>query len=198
MPHRVSGFRRAAHRPSPVPVADEPAWDADASPSPQQDAEPTLWLEAPSPLAPREVSPALAAALRVARTPLVRHALRTEPIAEGIRQLFEIAAGRPDAVTEAIALTGKDPHFLTAAAIYYIEEVLWAPDASPHRVLGLTSGASFDRLADHLDVLLEWLLAPHAGEDRRPALARVRSAWQAIDSSAPGDGDMLAFASDRI
>jgi len=183
-------------------AAGWPRWGAGTSPSQAQDSEPTRWVDDPGSIAPRDVvSPALAAALRVARNPLVRHTLRSAPVPEGVKQLFEIAAGRPDAVTEAIGLTGKDPHFLQAAAIYYVEEVVWTDDASPHRIVGLNPGASMHRLSEHVDVLLDWLSAANTGHDRRRELERVRHAWQEIESpvrTRRGRGVLAAFASDRV
>jgi hypothetical protein len=125
--------------------------------------------------------PVLTAVLVLARTPNARHRLRREKVPSGTRQLFRIAAGRTSVINDAVRFTGKDPHFLQAATIFYIEQVLWFADADPHRILGLNPNAPFDVVSAHVEVILDWLSAPKDNRDRAGDLERVRLAWQSID-----------------
>jgi hypothetical protein len=124
--------------------------------------------------------PVLSAVLTMARTPNARHRFRRERVPSGTKQLFRISAGRTDVINDAIRFTGKDPHFLQAACIFYIEEILWHRDADPYRVLGLNSDAPFEVVSAHVDVILDWLTGPND----RHARDRIRYAWQSIDSAS--------------
>jgi len=128
---------------------------------------------------------ALAVALTLARMPSLRQQLRRKPLPRGTRLLFEIAADKSEVVRQAVSVTGKDPHFLKAAAIFYIEEVLWCRDADAYRVLGLNPGVSLEVVRKNFDVLLDWLANPADQQNRGQDLGRISFAWQAI-SGKPG------------
>lgn len=145
-------------------------------------------------IAPRKIAearpspcpPVLAAILALARTPALRHQMRHERVPAGTKQLFRFLDGNPNVISEAVRLTGKDPHFLQAAIIFYIEEVLWVADADPYRVIGLNPDAPFEVVSRHVDVILDWLSIPKNRRDRASDLARLRFAWQSIDSTSAG------------
>lgn len=109
--------------------------------------------------------------------------MRHERVPSGTKQLFRFVAGNPTVIGEAVRLTGKDPNFLQAAILFYIEEVLWVADADPYRVIGLNPGASFDVVSRHVDVILDWLTIPANRRDRGSDLQRLRFAWQSIDNA---------------
>jgi hypothetical protein len=110
--------------------------------------------------------------------------LRLDPVPSGTKQLFRIAAGDTGVINDAVGFTGKDPDFLRAATIFYIEEILWCPDAEPYRVLGLNPSASIDVAGSHLSVLLDWLAGANDRHDPAADLDRIRFAWQSIDSAS--------------
>ena len=87
-------------------------------------------------------------------------------------------------INEAVGFTGKDPHFLRAATIFYIEEVLWHRDADPYRILGLNPSASIDVVSSHRKVLRDWLTGPNDKQDRAADLDRLRFACQIVDSGS--------------
>jgi hypothetical protein len=125
---------------------------------------------------------ALAVALEVARLPRLRHGLRRRPVPRGTWLLFEIAADKSEVVALAVGATGKDPRFLKAAAIFYIDEVLWGRDADPYRILGANRGAALEVVRRNFDVLVDWLSSPDQ-RNRGDDLGRISSAWQVISDS---------------
>ena len=78
-------------------------------------------------------------------------------------------------------MTGYDPKFIRAAAIFYIYQVLWTSDADHYRILGVNPDASPAQLTEHIRWLAKWL---HPDADRpavkRTAVTRVMSAWDAV------------------
>ena len=130
---------------------------------------------------------ALTLALEVARNAALRHHLRQQAVPRGTLLLFQIAAGTHDILEHAVGVTGKDPHFLTAAAIFYTEEVLWCRDADAYRVLGLNPVAPLEAVKKHFDTLLDWLANSHDQHHRSHDLGRISFAWQSISGTPGGD-----------
>ena len=124
---------------------------------------------------------ALAAALLLARRPTLAKTARSQSLPPDLITLIRIAAGTPETLRRAVQVTGKDPTFIRAAAVFYLEEVLGTEGGDDYRTLGLTPDASFDDIAEHTRWLTRWLL-PHLGrEDPEAAhLDRVLAAWSRL------------------
>jgi hypothetical protein len=128
----------------------------------------------------RTTSPdAVKAAVGLARDPRLIAQYRREPLPAGIPRLIRVAArveGRPDGATQ---LSGVDPTYLHAAAIFFLEEVLWFDGADPSRVLGFAPGASPDEVARNVRLLMQWL-HPYIGSGHREGAfaERVIAAWE--------------------
>ncbi len=136
---------------------------------------------------PREVLPAdLSAVLRFARHPVVAMALKDDALPAGITRLMQIAAGSSDAMQQAVCLTGKDPAYLRAAIIFYLEKTLWTEPRDAYRVLGATADTPRDDLVERVRLLVAWL-HPYIGGVGPEALfaERVLRAWVAVQVQAP-------------
>ena len=96
-------------------------------------------------------------------------------------QIIRLAAGDADSLKRAVTRSGKDPAFIRAAAIYYVENVLWADKGDHYRTLGLSASASQDDLAEHFRWLMWWLL-PFLGRPapESPFAENVLNAWLAL------------------
>lgn len=149
-------------------------------------APPAAERKAPALLGRRATLPplppdALAAALLLARRPTLAKTARSQSLPPDLITLIRIAAGTPETLRRAVQLTGKDPTFIRAAAVFYLEEVLGTEGSDDYRVLGLTPDASFDDIAEHTRWLTRWLL-PHLGRPDPEAahLDRVLAAWSRL------------------
>jgi hypothetical protein len=122
---------------------------------------------------------ALTAALAVAarRTRLV--ACRNAPMPQGIELLVRVAAGNEPAPAE----LGADRDYVRAAAIYYLEKVLWE-DGDPYRVLGLNRPSPPAETAARLWTFMDWL-QPYIGTTHPEArfADRVLDAWDIVHAA---------------
>lgn len=129
-------------------------------------------------------NPALDAALALARSPTLVHAMRQQPLPAGIATLLRLVAGEVDVVDDPIvhATQRSDVH---VAAELYVQQVLLYAGAPPHRMLGVSPDASRAEMRTHLRWLMTWLHPDKSGGDWRSAFAgRVLAAWQEL-STAP-------------
>lgn len=125
-----------------------------------------------------------AAALNVAvdliRVPSRVRRLRSRPLPEGVVILLRIAAGDQAAEQEAAAWTGRTPVTIREAAIFFIEQILLAPDADSYRVLGVEANATTEDLRRNMALLLKGMHPDRMNGDRTLFARRVTSAWNAL------------------
>lgn len=121
---------------------------------------------------------ALKLAVDLLHVPAQVRLVRSEPLPDGVVLLLRIAAGEADAEREAAALTRRSVETIRRAAAFFIEQILFAPDADSYRVLGADAAASAGELRRNAGLLLKWL---HPDRDRRDPRAvfasRVTGAW---------------------
>ena len=121
---------------------------------------------------------ALKIAINLIHVPSQVRLMRSEPLPDDVLMLLRIAAGDRDTEQTAVALTGRAPEFIRRAASFFIEQILFAPDADCYRVLGASEQASAGELRRNMGLLLRWL---HPDVDprgeRSPFVGRVTGAW---------------------
>jgi hypothetical protein len=103
---------------------------------------------------------------------------RSEPLPRGVTLLLRIAAGDHDAEREAAGLTGRSHDVVRRAATFFIEQILFAPEADSYRVLGAAPQANAAELRGNAALLLKWLHPdrdPHG--ERSIFVSRVTQAW---------------------
>ena len=92
--------------------------------------------------------------------------------------VLRIAAGEEEAIAHATAALDRPRRVLEDAASFFIEQVLFDPDADSYRVLGAESQASTTDLRRNMALLLRWV---HPDLDKNGARAsfavRVSRAW---------------------
>ena len=107
----------------------------------------------------------------------VRH-IRLEPLPDDVLMLLRIAAGDEESEHSAVALTGRSPEIVRRAAVFFIEQILFAPDADSYRVLGTAPEASASELRRNVALLLRWLHPDlDSGGARSIFVGRVTAAW---------------------
>lgn len=132
-------------------------------------------------------------ALDLARMPALARSSVTPPLPADVVDLIRIAAASPKACQAAEAATGEPVQVIIEAARFYLQQLLFRPEADSYRVLGLQPGASRATARTHMRWLLQWL-----HPDRNSALdavyaERVLKAWREVShASDTGAGPNLS------
>lgn len=122
-------------------------------------------------------------ALDLARIPALARSSVVPPILPNILELMRIAAASPPACSAASAATGEPAQVLIDAARFYLQHVLFRPDADCYRILGISPGASRTTARSHMRWLLQWLHPDrNSGWDGAYA-ERVLAAWHEVSIS---------------
>ena len=124
------------------------------------------------------VGQALEQALAFWRAPALLAGARQRPLPEDVLDVVRIAAGDRGLAETAAAALGAPPDELAEAAPFYLQQLLFTPDADSYRVLGVNHDASDARIKEHYRWLVRWL-HPDRNADEWEALYadRVNRAW---------------------
>lgn len=110
--------------------------------------------------------------------------LRSEPLPPDVDVLLRIVAGDSDLLATSSVLSERSPDLIRQAAVFYIEQVLFSPDADHYRLLAAPSTASVSDLRRNMALLMSWL---HPDKDisgeRAHLAARVTTAWDTLRSA---------------
>lgn len=120
-------------------------------------------------------------ALDLAQSPILAAVMRQQPVPDDILTLIRLAGGDEEVLEKAVRRTGRRSAQLRAAATFYIQQVLWQPDADYYRVLGAARDADAQTLAEHMRFFVKWLHPDgQAAKPSSRSLARVLEAWEAV------------------
>ena len=121
---------------------------------------------------------ALKIAVDLMHVPSQVRLFRSEPLPDGVLILLRIAAGDEETEQSAVALTGRPLDIIRQAAMFFIEQILFAPNADSYRVLGAAPGASASELRRNVALLLRWLHPDRDPQGQRSIfVGRVTAAW---------------------
>jgi hypothetical protein len=127
-------------------------------------------------------------ALDLARMPALARISTAPVLPLNILELMRIAAACPEACEAAVARTGEPAPVLIEAARFYLQQVLFRPEADCYRILGVEPTASRETARNHMRWLLEWLHPDRNNNSWDAVYAeRVLKAWRAV-SASHGDG----------
>jgi hypothetical protein len=133
---------------------------------------------------------ALFLALDLARMPALSEAVRRQPLPPDLLALIKVAAKDEEACRIAAEATGESPDALVAAAVFYLEQVLFLSGGDSFRTLGVEPGAPQSELRDHLKWLMRWLHPDRNADDWDSVYAeRVLKAWREAKSPDKAAGD---------
>jgi hypothetical protein len=121
---------------------------------------------------------ALKIAIDLIHVPSQVRLLRSEPLPDGVLMLLRIAAGDAEAGNTASLLADRPLDVVRRAATFFIEQILFAPNADSYRVLGTSARATSTELRQNVALLLRWLhpdLDPAV--ERSVFIGRVTTAW---------------------
>ena len=123
-------------------------------------------------------------ALDLARMPILARSSVVPPLPPNIIELLRIAAAAPEACQAAVAQTGEPRHVLIEAARFYLQQVLFRPDADCYRILGIRPAASRATAREHMRWLLEWLHPDRNNKSWDAVYAeRVLKAWREVSAA---------------
>src|SRR5690606_22492284 len=94
--------------------------------------------------------------------------------------LLRLAGGDADLAERGARASGETPEVVSEAAAFFLQQVLFAPDADSYRVLGVAPEAPTELIKRHYRLLVRWLHPDrHAGDAWESLYAdRVNRAWQ--------------------
>ncbi len=139
-------------------------------------------------------------ALDLARMPTLALVLRKQPLPPDILDVIRIAAGCPETSNAAVAAMQEPLPVVKAAAVFYLEQMLFFSGAVRHRNLGVETGASKAQMRLHMRWLMRWLHPDHNSSEIAALLAaRVISAWRELGRGDWSDRDSeSSFPNRRI
>jgi hypothetical protein len=122
-------------------------------------------------------------ALDLARMPALARG-SVVPVPPNIIELMRIAAASPEACQAAVVRTGQPNRVLIEAARFYLQQVLFRPDADCYRILGIQPTASRETARSHMRWLMEWL-HPDRNKGSWDAVyaERVLKAWREVSAT---------------
>lgn len=124
---------------------------------------------------------AVRVALDLMHVPSRVRLVRSDPLPDGVPLLLSIVAGDAEAEAHATGLTGRSRNVVREAAAFFIEQILFSPDADSYRVLGAGPEATPGDLRRNMALLLRWL---HPDKDlkgdRSMFATRVTLAWDDV------------------
>jgi hypothetical protein len=138
-------------------------------------------------------------ALDLARMPALARPPVVAAVPPNIIELMRIAAASPEACQAAAAKTGEPTPVVIEAARFYLQQVLFRPEADCYRILGIEPAASRTTARSHMRWLLQWLHPDRNNNSWDAVYAeRVLKAWREVstsDGSAAKPSDSRARAS---
>jgi len=128
---------------------------------------------------------ALELALGLYRAPIQRFALPGRPLPSDIDAVIQLAAGVQPKLRDAAASHGESEQTVLEAARFYLQQVLFQPDADAYRVLGLRPDSEPESIHRHYRWLQSWLHPDRCDDEWEALLAtRVNWAWGHLRTDA--------------
>ena len=135
-----------------------------------------------------EHASALEAALYLMQSPSQVRLIRSRPLPDGLDVLLRIAANDANTIQQAAEWLGRPPETIRQAAAFFIEQILFSPEADSYRVLGTTLQASNGELRRNMALLLRWLHPDLDLHGERSVFARrVTLAWNDLKTQERRD-----------
>ncbi|HEX4854367.1 DnaJ domain-containing protein [Arenimonas sp.] len=135
---------------------------------------------------------ALEQALAYYRAPALLAMAAQRPLPEDVIVLLRLAAGDRAQAAQSAEASGESPERVAEAAVFFVQQVMFAANADPHRVLGVNPDAPPARIREHYRWLVRWLHPDRNADDWDNVYAdRVTRAWQQLRRSGAlaGEGE---------
>ena len=130
-----------------------------------------------------EHASALEASLYLLQFPAQAKLIRSRALPDGIDVLLRIAALDAETIKQSAEWLGRSPKTIREAATFFIEQILFSPEADSYRVLGASPTASTGELRRNMALLLRWLHPDLDPKGERSIFARrITLAWNDLKS----------------
>jgi len=137
-------------------------------------------------------------ALDLARMPTLARASMLPAIPRDIVELMRIAAASPEACQAAVAQTGEPVSVVIEASRFYLQQVLFRPDADCYRILGIEPTTPRETARSHMRLLLQWLHPDRNNNSWDAVYAeRVLKAWREVSASEKPTKPSYSFVSSK-
>lgn len=121
---------------------------------------------------------ALKLAIGLLRVPSQAALIRSEPLPDDVLLLLRIVTGGADVAREAALTARRSPDTVRRAAVFFIEQILFAPEADSYRVLGVDATADAEELQRNAALLFKWLHPERDAHSTQAEFAsRLAAAW---------------------
>ncbi len=141
---------------------------------------------------------ALKLAIGLLHAPSQAQLIRSEPLPDDVLSLLRIVTGGAVVAREAALTARRSPDTVRRAAVFFIEQILFAPDADSYRLLGVDASADAEELQRNAALLFKWLHPePNAQGTRAEFASRLAAAWSDLktpDRRAAYDAQRRAAA----
>jgi hypothetical protein len=127
---------------------------------------------------------ALEMALDLARMPAIAQPMSAAPLPGDVLEVIRIAAEEPDACRSAALNTGVSEKVLIEASRFYLQQVLFRPNADCYRILGIAPDAPRALARDHMRWLLQWLHPDRNGGWEAVYAKQIVNAWRELSNQA--------------
>lgn len=142
---------------------------------------------------------ALEQALAYYRAPAMLPVARERRLPDDVLDVLRIAAGDESLAAQLSDSTGEAQATVVDAAVFFVQQVLFAPGADSYRVLGVNTDAPDARIKENYRWLVRWLHPDRNLDDWDSVYAeRVNRAWQDLrlpDRRAAYDAQRVAEGS---
>ena len=123
-------------------------------------------------------------ALELYHEPRLANRLASMPLHDGVLSLIKIAAGDESEAMVFPSHISENFEKAHAISVFYLQQVIFHPHSSGHRILGLSSDAGQKEIRDHKRWLLKWL-HPDRNQNKweQHYFKRVLEAAQSLQSA---------------
>src|SRR5262245_33038599 len=137
-------------------------------------------------------------ALDLARMPTLARNSMLPAIPPDIGELMRIAAASPEACQAAATQTGEPVSVVIEAARFYLQQVLFRPDADCYRILGVEPTTPRETARSHMRWLLQWLHPDRNNNSWDAVYAnRVLKAWREVSAAEKPTKPSYSFVSSK-
>ena len=127
------------------------------------------------------VGQALEQALAYHRAPGRLSVAHGRPLPEGVITLLRLAGADQAMAAQCAEASGESQPEVVAAAVFFIQQVMFANGSDSYRVLGVNPNAPDARIKEHYRWLVRWLHPDRNTDDWDSVYAdRVNAAWQTL------------------
>ena len=124
---------------------------------------------------------AIRKALEIYHLPSQVSVVRKGSLPDDTVVLLEIVSGREAEIARLAEMEGREPQIIRAAAAFFVEQILFAPDSDSYRILGASPDMSTSDIRRHMALLSKWVHPDvRTSVEHATFSERISQAWEDI------------------